>query len=287
MNKKIIRKADETEIYHRHHGSNRDQEDFFRSVNIQFLVHELKGPLYVIETNTRMLLEFEKKFGRLTASQQKILQRSKRSAASLRNIVHSLLEVGSDQAGRINLHRFNAVQCTAEVLITALETVHCDVLDVPGTNTAPADYLAANGIDLSFSPEVQSVCLHQDKTKFEQILGNLVRNGLHFRCSRVGVRLGMKAEQLEICVYDDGPGIEPEDQEFLFKSYAHKSTKSQAQRKGHGLGLASSRILARCLGGDITIDDADGCGARFVLRLPTILDEQAAEKMGYEIQEVG
>lgn len=277
-----------TKTYHCHHGSNRDQaEDFFRSINIQFLVHELKGPLYVIETNTRMLLEFEKKFGRLTASQQKILQRSMRSAASLRNIVHSLLEVGSNQAGRINLQRFNVVQCTAEVLADALETVHCDVLDIPGTSAVSADYLAANGIDLSFSPEVQSVCLRQDKTKFEYILGNLVRNGLHFRCSRVGVRLGMKAEQLEICVYDDGPGIEPRDQELLFKRYAHKSPKGRAQRKGHGLGLASSRILARCLGGDITIDDTYSGGARFVLRLPLILDEQAAEKMGYEIHEVG
>jgi two-component system, OmpR family, sensor kinase len=34
-----------------------DHDDFFRQVNIEFLVHELKDPVSVIETGARMLLD--------------------------------------------------------------------------------------------------------------------------------------------------------------------------------------------------------------------------------------
>jgi C4-dicarboxylate-specific signal transduction histidine kinase len=44
-------------------------------------------------------------------------------------------------------------------------------------------------------------------------------------------------------------------------------------RNGHGLGLAGARIIARCLGGNIEVDCAEGKGATFRLRLPLSLKE--------------
>ena len=39
-------------------------------------------------------------------------------------------------------------------------------------------------------------------------------------------------------------------------------------RAGFGLGLAIGRELARRMGGDLVLEDQDGPGARFTLRLP-------------------
>lgn len=275
-----------------HHRRGQPGEDpsgtFFRDINIQFLIHELKGPLNVIETNIRMLLEYPHEHGRLTASQQKALKRSIRSTAKLRSIVHSLLEVGSCRTGRIERQRFNVVQCTAAALTSTLDTDVCHIKEAPQRDCDPVDYLAANGIILSVQENVQNICMVQDREKFSHILGNLVRNSLRFRKSRVVVQVAADEEYLEIRVSDDGPGIGPEDRASLFKCYAQKRPHAHLRRKGHGLGLASSRILARYLGGDIFIDDRCAEGARFVLRLPLILEDNAAgKKTGREIHERG
>jgi signal transduction histidine kinase len=72
-------------------------------------------------------------------------------------------------------------------------------------------------------------------------------------------------------IADDGPGIEPRHQEAVFGRY--KQLQSCAlTRSGHGLGLAGARILARCLGGDISVQSRVGSGAAFRLTLPLALD---------------
>lgn len=265
---------------HLHHPrSHRHQrEDFFRSINIQLLVHDLKGPLDVIETNIRMLLEFQNDLGRLTASQQKTLERAMRNAAKLRSIIHGLLEVGSSQTGHIDLQRFNAVQCTLEVLVDVVETTVSKGRALSENHADPTGYLAANGIQLCVAPEIHGIQLYQDKTKFCHILANLIRNSLSFKSSRVTVEMFVKGEALEIGVSDDGPGIGPEDRKLLFKRYTQKQPHGHLRRKGHGLGLASSRILARYLGGDISVGDQRQVGIEFVLRLPLTFHDKADRK---------
>ena len=77
-----------------------------------------------------------------------------------------------------------------------------------------------------------------------------------------------EAHQLLVEIADDGPGIDPDYHEMIFRRYAQVKECSIAPRNGHGLGLAGARILARCLGGDIELKSKKGKGATFRLRLP-------------------
>jgi signal transduction histidine kinase len=58
---------------------------------------------------------------------------------------------------------------------------------------------------------------------------------------------------LVVDVVDDGPGVEKENRELIFTRYARLNQCTILSRTGHGLGLAGARILARHLGGDITV----------------------------------
>jgi len=49
-----------------------------------------------------------------------------------------------------------------------------------------------------------------------------------------------------------------------------------AARGGSGIGLAVVRELARLHGGDARVEDAPGCGARFVVELPLASEADAA-----------
>jgi signal transduction histidine kinase len=73
-------------------------------------------------------------------------------------------------------------------------------------------------------------------------------------------------------VMDDGPGIAEEHQGIIFERYTRigvdVDNAANPVRRGHGLGLAGARILARCLGGDIRVESARNRGANFIMELP-------------------
>jgi signal transduction histidine kinase len=224
--------------------------------------------------------------GPLTELQQKLLKRSMRSAAKLRNIVNSLLEVGTSQTGRFDTQRFDVIQCSTDIMIDALET---EVLDAPDISIIESDrlgWLESNGLHLSILDEIQELCIVQDKAKFICILGNLIRNCLRFRKSLVIVKLAHKGSNLEISISDDGPGIDLESIRKLFKHHLAEGTHlAHSKRKGHGLGFVSSVILARYLGGDIVVDSDFKEGARFLLTLPVSFDHKSARENGYDVDE--
>ena len=48
-------------------------DQFFREIEIQFLIHELKDPIAIVETGLRTLLEKREKFGPLLPKQENTL----------------------------------------------------------------------------------------------------------------------------------------------------------------------------------------------------------------------
>ncbi|MFF5260753.1 sensor histidine kinase [Actinomadura viridis] len=71
-------------------------------------------------------------------------------------------------------------------------------------------------------------------------------------------------------VYDDGPGVAPEDRERVFERFTRLAEARHSDAGGTGLGLAISRDIAEAHGGTLVLTDrADGRpGARLLLRLP-------------------
>ena len=87
------------------------------------------------------------------------------------------------------------------------------------------------------------------------------------------IEIGLSEEKGDalITVTDNGPGIAPEERQRVFERfYRALGTKVQ----GTGLGLAIVQRIVNIHGAEIRIEDGfkhendDGCGARFVIRLP-------------------
>ncbi|APZ95481.1 PAS domain S-box protein [Fuerstiella marisgermanici] len=79
------------------------------------------------------------------------------------------------------------------------------------------------------------------------------------------VSIETQDDSVSIAVIDQGVGISNEELGMVFKpGFTNKSG-------GHGFGLHSSAITAADFGGSLSAQsDGPGCGATFVLRLPTI-----------------
>ncbi len=245
--------------------------EFFRDINVEFLIHELKDPISVIETAVRMLLEKPAKYGPLTDRQQKTLKRALRNSKKARSLLADLLEVGRSESGCFQAGRFSPFMAVDDVLMEALEASDAGLWEAlqelkPGSERVAV--LQQCGIRFTCSDGARCAELCQDEAKFRQIVGNLIKNALQHRHQRLEVGMDCRQDQLTVDVVDDGPGVEKENQELIFRRYARLEESVCLSRTGHGLGLAGARLLARHLGGDITVANHRGSGARFCLTLP-------------------
>ena len=115
-----------------------------------------------------------------------------------------------------------------------------------------------------------------DRIRIRQILGNLLSNAVkytkegHVRISAEVCRTGATpdgGEAVALRVSDTGRGIPEEKQDLLFKEF---SRLEPAETAGVGLGLAISRSIAHALGGEVTLQSAEGEGSTFTLWLPLL-----------------
>jgi signal transduction histidine kinase len=109
-----------------------------------------------------------------------------------------------------------------------------------------------------------------DKHKTLQILVNILRNA-KYACDESGpsgkqvtVRIKRAGnDRVRIEIADNGVGIPPEN---LTRIFSHGFT---TRKHGHGFGLHSSALVAREMGGSLTVQSGGvGKGATFILELP-------------------
>ena len=108
-----------------------------------------------------------------------------------------------------------------------------------------------------------------DADRVQQAIGNLIDNAIRWTPEGGTVTVSATAVSgggVAVIVSDTGPGIAPERREAVFEPFTSEETPEG--QVGSGLGLAIARSLARALGGDVTVEEAPGGGARFALVLP-------------------
>ncbi|MCU0538596.1 MAG: HAMP domain-containing histidine kinase [Desulfobacterales bacterium] len=259
-------------------GNRPAQSGFFQEISIEFLIHELKDPISIIETGLRTVLEKQDAYGPLTAKQANTLKRSLRNTRKAWGLLNDLLEIGRSEAGCLACSRFFPLKSLRQALKDALETMTGPAAEEIGKYQDEAELarlLDRHGISLCVSEPTAGIEVFQDEIKFRQITGNLFKNALHHRRQRLEVRMETEGGWLAVEVRDDGPGIEPDHHELIFRRYTQVKECTLGERRGHGLGLAGALILARSIGGDIRVTSRKGQGATFRLTLPLELTQSA------------
>lgn len=126
--------------------------------------------------------------------------------------------------------------------------------------------LRGASIECDLSPALPTV--RGDAVQFQQVLLNLLVNGLHAVAEeppprrRVIVRTASLDGSVEVCVQDTGKGIAESDLQQVFVPFY--STKGE----GLGVGLSISRSIVETYGGRIWAENDPDGGAIFRVRLP-------------------
>ncbi|WP_029353729.1 ATP-binding protein [Bosea sp. 117] len=102
-----------------------------------------------------------------------------------------------------------------------------------------------------------------------RIAANLIDNAVAYGgCADVSVVA--QGDRLELRVEDRGPGVPPGEREHIFEPFRRLEASRNRRHGGAGLGLAIARQLAQSYGGELTVGEREGGGARFVLALPRL-----------------
>ena len=111
------------------------------------------------------------------------------------------------------------------------------------------------------------VCLG-DELRVRQILRNLLTNARRYGGSHIEIRIAADASAVRVQVVDDGAGIPERDRDWVFEPFT-QSERVDRPVESVGVGLYTSRRLARLMGGDLTYRYEDGRSV-FELRLPVV-----------------
>ena len=227
--------------------------DQLKSEFLAMVSHELRTPLTAIIGYSRLLTR--QVHGTLTSKQLEHQEAIFRGAQRLSDLINDLLDVSRLEAGRVELNpRPTHVRHVADQVITVV-TVAAQAKQIRIENAVPPDL-----------PLVQA-----DPSRLQQILVNLVGNGVKFSSSAglVRVTAGRQRDQVWVAVEDRGVGIPKDELARIWDPFYQVEAPMRRRHGGSGLGLAIVRRLVELHGGVVRAEsEGEGRGSRFTFTLP-------------------
>jgi signal transduction histidine kinase len=178
------------------------------------------------------------------------LELVERQCHRLNELIRRLLDVSMAVSGRLDLNRED----------TDLVDVVRDVL------SSYAVEIANSGSPVELKAE-RPVAGFWDRARLEQLVQNLLSNAVKYGQGKpIEIRVSSEADEGVLVIQDHGIGIPEEAQGRLFQRF--ERAVSDHHFGGLGLGLFIVRQIVEAHGGRISLESAEGQGARFTVRLP-------------------
>lgn len=214
------------------------------------IAHDLKSPFAVMTSFLNILKRMD------NYDKNKIMDlvndMDKTVKASI-NLLENLLEWSRTQTGSISFapRRLN------------LKPVLTEVLNLLKGNAVSKNITLINNIDALHA-------VFADRNMLNTIFRNLVSNAVKFSFSggEITISSADRGSDIEICIKDNGAGIEPELTGKIFSVDTKTKTLGTSGEKGTGIGLILCKEFVERNGGRIWAESELGKGSTFCFTLP-------------------
>lgn len=224
-----------------------------KSAFLASVSHELRTPLAAVVGFAEVL---EARWPDLAAPDRNhILARMVAQGARLRRLIENLLDSTSLEMGtlRVRSERLDM----SEVLHSAIDS-----------HPAKAD------VQLDMAGDLPAVSA--DGTRLVQVIANLIDNAVRHGTDGAGTvavsAFPVGADQVEVTVADDGPGIPAAFMPRVFEAFTQAEDPDH-HPGGVGLGLHVTRGIVEAMGGTIGVQSQLGLGSTFWIRLPVAVND--------------
>jgi signal transduction histidine kinase/HAMP domain-containing protein len=220
--------------------------DAFKTTLLAAVGHELRTPLAVIKGHASTLLQEDVTWS--IADQRYSLQKISGEADRLARLVSNLLDLSRQEAGLLLLN-CESVQLQAVVAAT---------LDGFNSNTTR--------ITLDIPEDLPEVNI--DRARIEVVLHNLIANATVYGEGEVRVRATQRENKVIVAVWDNGPGIAPEELPHIFERFYRARQGYHKYAGGSGLGLAICKAFIEAHQSNIWVESESGQGTTISFSLP-------------------
>lgn len=119
----------------------------------------------------------------------------------------------------------------------------------------------------------ESLTLAQFPKALSRAIENLLRNAIRYANTHVSIDAVQTASHIMITIQDDGPGIDTQELEAIFKPFYRPDEARDRQSGGWGLGLAITQAAIKLHQGHIVAENLIGPtgqrqGLKFTIKLP-------------------
>jgi signal transduction histidine kinase len=214
------------------------------------VAHDLKSPLHLITGYSEFLMD--KLSQSLDRESDCILAKISRTGRKMSYIIDELLILASVRQQKIVLEPIDTTELVSEVL----DRLNDVIIEKQAEIIIPDAWPQA----LGYAPWIEEVWV------------NYISNAIKYGGQPPRVELGSTPQPdgyIRFWVRDNGGGVSPADQNQLFTLFTRLS---EAQIKGHGLGLSIVKRIVERLGGEVAIESegVPGRGSTFSFTLPTV-----------------
>lgn len=243
------------------------------------LVHDLTGALAVVTVTVNNLLSKTDRYGPLSESQRKCVERVQRNTQKAQGLVQDILEVARSEENLFHSSRFAIGELIQEAILDTLEAVNpgaIEEISAPPDEAELKKALGRYGISWTVSGRYATSPFSHDRKKVLQILRNLASNALKYRAHLMDVLVSGDSD-LIIRVSNDGPGIPEEDREAVFKRFVRMQNDAAKDVPGLGLGLFCIKALVEGMHGEISLGSREGFSTCFTVRIPSLQSSKDKE----------
>jgi len=217
------------------------RKDFVANVS-----HELRTPLSVIKGYIETLVD-----GRdmPVDDRERFLRTIQRHTERLNSLLEDLLALSRLESINPELHREP----------TSLSTLITGLID----DYRARPTTAGHSLNFALDPAVSEVLI--DPLKITQVFENLLENALKYapRGSHIDISTRLHANDVEICVRDNGPGIPEADLPHIFERFYRVDKGRSREKGGTGLGLSIVKHIVQLHGGRVWCESKLGEGTAF------------------------
>ncbi|RMH70533.1 MAG: hypothetical protein D6675_09125 [Gemmatimonadetes bacterium] len=236
---------------------NKEKDEFLGIVS-----HDLKNPLTYILGITKLVEEHKDSFSR--DELLSFFPEIAKSGNRMFELITNLLDIHRLESGRMEFlpQKFDLNDVVSECI----------------EHYRPQ--AAKKNIQLYFEAENTGNMVYADKNATRQILDNLISNAVKFSPPHKNVHIMLTGDgQVVRCkIRDEGQGLTPEDQKYLFHKFARLSAKPTGGEHSTGLGLSIVKKLVEEMDGNVVAEsEGKNKGATFIVELPKIQDCHAQQ----------